>query len=251
MLGLESIGGPDALTNQYYHDLLLAGGVRQEWGWRWIVERANPAPRPLYNLLNVRYFLDMPPRPGPEVALTGRPRLDLDVSQNEGEWPRAFFVSALQTYDRLEQFVELLHQADSHPFAAVQTGDVTVPGEERTAPAAAVPAHDYRLTNNTTTFTVDATAPGVAVLTEAYVPGDFRVTLNGVPADYFRVNHAFRGVQIPAAGKYVVSYSYWPRHFTLSLIMAAIGSLILIAWLIVNLRRPRAPTGLAPTALHA
>ena len=113
------------------------------------------------------------------------------------------------------------------------------------------PAHDYRLTNNTTTFTVDATAPGVAVLTEAYVPGDFRVTLNGAPADYFRVNHAFRGVRIPAAGKYVVSYSYWPRHFTLSLVMAAIGSLILIAWLIATFRRPRAAADLAGAELHA
>jgi hypothetical protein len=251
ILGLESIGGPDALTNEYYHDLLLAGGVRQEWGWRWIVERANPAPRPLYNLLNVRYFLDVPPRPGPEVAITGRPGLDLDVSQNEREWPRAFFVGALQSYDRLEQFLDQLRQADSHPFAATQAGDVTIPNVVQAAPAPAIPAHDYRLTNNTTTFTVDATAPGVAVLTEAYVAGDFRVTLNGAPVDYFRVNHAFRGVRIPAAGKYVVSYSYWPRHFTLALIMAAIGSLILIAWLIAAFRRPRATTYLIGSELHA
>jgi hypothetical protein len=239
MLGMESIGGPDALTNEYYHDLLRAGGVRQEWGWRWIVERANPAPRPLYNLLNVRYFLDVPPRPGPEVALTGQPRLDLDVSRNEGEWPRAFFVGALQSYDRPEQFLELLRQADAHPFAAAQNGDLTVSNLDRTGGTSttAVPAHDYRLTNNTTSFTVDAPAPGVAVLTEAYVSGDFRVTLNGAPADYFRVNHAFRGVRIPAAGKYIVSYSYWPRHFTLSLVVAAIGSLILVTWLMATFRR--------------
>ena len=69
-------------------------GVRQEWSWRWIVERTNPKPRPLYNLLNVRYFLDMPSHPGPEVAPAGGQRLDLDVSPNEGEWPRAFFLSA-------------------------------------------------------------------------------------------------------------------------------------------------------------
>jgi hypothetical protein len=33
--------------------------------------------------------------------------------------------------------------------------------------------------------------------------------------------------------------------------MAAIGSLILIAWLIVTLRRPRAATDLTGTGLHA
>jgi hypothetical protein len=250
IFGLESIYGPDPLSNPYYHELLTAAGVRQEWSWRWIVERANAKPRPLYNLLNIRYFLDVPPRPGPEVALTGRPRLDLDVSKNEGEWPRAFFAGDLQSYDGIEQFLEQLRQADSHPFAAAQAGDAALPGGEPTA-TAAVPAYDYRLTNNTTTFTVDATAPGVAVLTEAYVPGDFQVTLNGTPANYFRVNHAFRGVRIPAAGNYVVSYSYWPRHFTLSLAMAAIGSLILIAWLIASFRRPRVGTDLTGTELRA
>ena len=249
IFGLESIYGPDPLSNPYYHELLTAAGVRQEWSWRWIVERANAKPRPLYNLLNVRYFLDMPPRPRPDMAAV-KPRFDLDVSQNEGEWPRAFFAGALQSYDRLEQFLDQLRQADSHPFAAAQAGDVTIPSVERTD-AVAVPAHDYRLTNNTTTFTVDATAPGVAVLTEAYVPGDFRVTLNGAPVDYFRVNHAFRGVRIPAAGKYVVSYSYWPRHFTLSLVLAAIGSLLLIAWLIATFRRSRAGVDLTGAVVHA
>jgi uncharacterized membrane protein YfhO len=124
-------------------------------------------------------------------------------------------------------------------------------GRTVAAPAAAIPARDYRLTNNTTTFTINAPAPGVAVLTEAYVPGDFRVTLNGAPVDYFRVNHAFRGVRIRGPGKYVVSYSYWPRHFTLSLVMAAIGSLILIAWMITTFRRPRTSTNLAGAELHA
>ena len=251
IFGLESIYGADPLANPYYHELLTGAGVRQEWSWRWMVEPKNARPRPLYKMLNVGYFLDMPSRTQPEMSAI-QPPLDLHVLRNEGNWPRAFFVGAVQSYDRLEQFLELLRQADSHPFAAAQAGDAIVPGVEGTAaPADAVPARDYRLTNNTTTFTVDAPAPGVAVLTEAYVPGDFRVTLNGAPADYFRVNHAFRGVRIPAAGKYVVSYSYWPRHFTLSLVMAAIGSLILIAWLIATLRRPRAAADLTGAELHA
>lgn len=254
MLGVESIYGPDPLANPYYHELLASAGVRQEWSWRWIVERTNLRPLPLYRMLNVRYLLDMPPRTPPETNAIRRPPLDLDVSRNEGDWPRAFFVSALGRYERLDQFLELLHQADSHPFAAAQIDDGTVPAMDQTVaetPASAVPARDYRLTNNTTTFAIDAPAAGVAVLTEAYVPGDFRVTLNGAPADYFRVNHAFRGVRIPGPGTYIVSYSYWPRHFTLSLVMAGIGSLILVAWMVTTLRRPRATTNLAGSGMRA
>ena len=248
---LESIYGPDPLANPYYHELLTAAGVRQEWSWRWIVERSNPKPRPLYNMLNVRYFLDMPPRQRPEMNAVEPPRLDLGVSQNQGEWPRAFFVGALSRYDSLDQFIEMLRQADSRPFAAAQSGEETVPGLDGATSDATVPARDYRVTNNTTTFTIDAPTPGVAVLTEAYVAGDFLVTLNGAPADYFRVNHAFRGVKIPAAGKYVVSYSYWPRYFTLALVMGAIGLLILAVWLLASFRRMRTATNLAGNELHA
>jgi len=165
----------------------------------------------------------------PEMAAVEPARLDLDVSRNEGEWPRAFFAPSVRSYDRVDQFVELLRQTDSHPLAAIQTGDTPIAVADDGGPV--VPARDYRLTNNTTTFTVDAPAAGVAVLTEAYVPGDFRVTVNGASSDYFRVNHAFRGVKIPAAGKYVISYSYWPRHFTLSLVLAAVGALVLAMWL--------------------
>jgi hypothetical protein len=229
MYDLESIYGPDPLANPYYHELLTAAGVRQEWDWRWIIEKTNPKPRPLYNLLNVRYFLEMPPRQRPDMAAVEPPKFDLDISRNEGEWPRAFFAGSVQSYDRVAQFVELLRQADSRPFAAVQSGEGPIPTSNQVAPA--VPAHDYRLTSNTTTFTIDAPGAGVAVLTEAYVADDFRVTVNGAPADYFRVNHAFRAVKIPAAGKYVVTYSYWPRHFTLSLLLSVVGALVLIGWL--------------------
>ena len=242
LFGVESIYGPDPLANPYYHELLTAAGVRQEWEWRWIIEKSNPKPRPLYNMLNVRYFLDMPPRSRPEMAAVEPARFDLEISRNEGEWPRAFFAPSVQSYDRVDQFVELLRKADSHPLAAIQPGDTPMPVTDQGAPV--VPARDYRLTSNTTTFTIDAPTAGVAVLTEAYLPGDFQLTVNGAPADYFRVNHAFRGVTIPAAGRYVISYAYWPRHFTLSLILAAAGAFVLIMWLfaIRRLSRPEVDT---------
>jgi hypothetical protein len=243
--GLESIYGPDALMNPYYHELLLSAGIKQDWSWRWIVERENlKTALPLYNLVNVRYFLEMPGGVRPLIEGAAK-RLDLEISQNEGVWPRAFFAGNVRSYDRVDEFVQMLRQEDSHPFAAVQKGETTgltaealIPGNSVSAPTSlVVPARDYQLTNNTTTFTIDAPGPGVAVLTEAYLAGDFRVSVNGAAADYFRVNHAFRGVALPAAGKYVVSYSYWPKHFTASLLMAGLGAILLGAWMIVTFRR--------------
>ena len=76
---------------------------------------------------------------------------------------------------------------------------------------------------------VDAPGPGVAVLTEVYYAEDFAVTVNGKPAPYFRVNHAFKGVALPAAGRHEITFAYWPRHFTLALGLGAAGALLLLA----------------------
>ncbi len=108
------------------------------------------------------------------------------------------------------------------------------------------PARDYRFTPSRTTFTIEAPGPGVAVLAETYYLDDFEVTVNGRPTDYFRVNHAFKGVALPAAGTYEISFRYWPRHFTTALWLGLAGAVSLTlgaAWL---WRRPGLP---APAAL--
>lgn len=53
------------------------------------------------------------------------------------------------------------------------------------------------------------------------------VRINEAAAGYFRVNHAFRRMLIPKAGTYTISYCYWPRHFTLSLVLALAGLALL------------------------
>jgi hypothetical protein len=63
--------------------------------------------------------------------------------------------------------------------------------------------------------------------------GDFKVTVNGTPADYFRVNNAFKGVLVGAPGSYHVEFAYWPRDLTFSLWLAAAGviALLILMWL--------------------
>jgi hypothetical protein len=238
IVGLESIYGTNALANPYYRELLLGTGVKLAT-WLWVVEKANLVTTiPLYNLLNVRYFLDAPQKPAGSLAsLTSLASLDVNVYNNSTVWPRAFFVDEVRTYGTVGQFLEMIREDPGRPLAAVQRDDVsaasvqatTVPGSPRGNRM--VPGRDYRLTNNTTTFVVDAPASGVAVLTEAYQAGDFIVRVNGRRSDYFRVNHAFRGVKLPTAGTYVISFSYWPKHFTAALIMFGSGLIVLTLWL--------------------
>ncbi len=255
VVGLEGITGPDPLMNPYYRELLTSAGVGQDMIWRWVVGKANlTATLPVYDMLNIRYFLDAPQRvAGPVDSLTTAASLDLDVYKNSSAWPRAFFVDEIRTYDTVGQFIEMIRAAPGEPLAAVQKGDVSAtPVETKIASGGGglvSPARNYRLTNNTTTFTVDARAPGVAVLTETYLADDFIARVNGVRSDYFRVNHAFRGIKIPRPGTYVISFSYWPRHFTISLWLAAAGAMLLAGWLLLVYRQ-REP-GAAPAGQRA
>ena len=242
--GLESIYGPDALMNPYYHELLLSAGIKEDWGWRWIVERENlKTALPLYNLLNVRYFLDMLVKDRPAVIEGSPTRLIWRFRKMKEPGPGRFFprrpgVTIGWTnlcrccVRRILILLPRFRMGSDRPTAE-GFASATL---DSAASSPVVPAHDYQLTNNTTTFTIDAPAPGVAVLTEAYLLA-ISTWVNGTPATYFRVNHAFRGVTLPAAGKYVISYSYWPKHFTVSLLMAAFGALLLGGWMIVTFRR--------------
>jgi len=204
-----------------------------------VVEKGNLGTIiPLHDLLNVRYFLDAPHEPTvPEGSLTNLASLDLAVYKNNTAWPRAFFVDEVRTYDTVGQFLEMIRGDPSRPLAAVQKDDISaatvqvITASGSASGSRIVPARDYRLTNNTTTFVVDAPAPGVVVLTEAYQPGDFIARVNGVRSNYFRINHAFRGIKIPKAGTYIISFSYWPRHFTAALIMFGSGLIVLTLWL--------------------
>jgi len=61
------------------------------------------------------------------------------------------------------------------------------------------------------------------VLTEAYERGNFRVTVNGRPTPYLRVNDAFKAIYVDGAGTYEVRFEYWPRGLSTSLVLASIG----------------------------
>jgi hypothetical protein len=241
--GLESIHGTDPLMNPYYHELLLDAGLKLQWGWKWVVEKANlKTTLPLYNLLNLRYFLDVSlASEDAGDSLIKLASLDLSVYKNNNAWPRAFFADEVRTYDTIGQFLGMIRELPNQPLAAVQKGDIAAAAMQTAIESAnrnrIIPARDYRLTNNTTTFAVDAPGPGVVVLTEAYLPNDFIAQVNGIRSEYFRVNHAFRGIRIPKAGTYVVSFSYWPKHFTIALWMAAAGAVLLVGWLVLALRK--------------
>ena len=250
--GLEAASGPDALQNRYYHALLVDTHLPMMWHWRLVANRqmATVMQR-FYDLLNIRYYADASngPAPAPIPGLRTVGRYDLDLYRSDSTWPRAFFTDALAVCDGNKALFGLLAAGDGRPFAAVPPAVLAGPdggplrallrGDGSGETRAVVPASGYQLRNHETSFRVHASGPGVATLLEAYQdPPNVRVEVNGRPATAFRVDEAFSGVFLPAAGDYEVSFRYGPRNLPWLLGASALG-LGLLAGTTFWLRRER------------
>ena len=235
---LESLSGPDPLINPFYHDLILAAGLHEFWGWGLAFDKETlPQLKRFYDLLNVRHYLGTRGDPTQASGLRSLGVWDLEVYASDSAWPRAFFTDRLAVCKDAASFVQQVTAGDGRPFAAADPNTVRqnaglagLTGGELAARQVTA-ARDYRLTNNATSFQVTAPAAGVIVLSETFSDGDFQVLVNGAPAKYFRVNQAFKAVAVDRAGDYRVSFRYWPKHFTVSLLLATAGSLLLAGWL--------------------
>jgi hypothetical protein len=244
--GLETVHGPDALVNPWLRELVGVSGVERLWDWRLYAEAGNVAGvRPFFDALNVRFYFDMLSKnPALTKSLTFAKGADLDVYESPTVWPRAFFTDRLDVYDQPAQLVEKLRAATGKPFAAVQRSDPDVTRalaslNSDVASRTSSPADRYRLTENTTSFHVRATGPGVICLTEAFWPGDFRAEVNNRKTPIIRVNHAFKGIVVEAAGDYTVTFRYWPKNFPRNLALCGIGTALLVASFVFALRPAR------------
>jgi hypothetical protein len=249
---LEGINGPDALQNRQFRQLTEAANMMVAPGdWRIELPPAELARwRPILNFLNVGYVVAPVEALLTPLGYHSVARKDFDLFRSENVWPRAFFCGRIETYSTVEELLALIRQhADQSPFAAMQTGDVlpklTAHGLDSPSPGY-VPARNYLLKTNETRFTIDAPGPGVAVLHESWLPDDFQVTLDGQPVPYLRVNHAFKGVVLPGAGTYEISFKYWPRNFGLMVTVGAAGLALFTALCLVLPRLLASPPKAIP-----
>lgn len=241
-VGVEQIDSADPLLNKHYRALVDAYGARLPFGSgnQGKIEDRLGEDLPLFDMLNVRYYLGSgESKAAAFPSLKKIAELDLDVYESSKFWPRAFFSDRLTTYSSENEFALLVKHGSNTPFAATAKEEIGLHPElarvatnlDPSATTLTVPARDYSQTNNTTAFKINAPSAGVVVLTEAYVDGDLQVRVNGKPSGYFRANSAFRGVFLPNAGVYEISFSYWPDYLTFSLWLSAFAIVSFTVWL--------------------
>jgi len=228
--GLEGISGPDALINRWYRELTDALGIDRINDWRLMVRSETfPAQRPIFDFLGVKYYFNHHGSPGPwEQALAPVVMTDLDVYRSDHAWPRAFYVSSVMRYNEVEELAARIKAGPTAPFASVHASECPPGWPSDETSANVVAARNYQLTPNSTQFSLQAPGAGLAVLHEAWLPNDFKVSLNGRPADVVRVNHAFKGVWLPHAGDWTVNFTYRPRYLNRALAASGLGFFIVL-----------------------
>jgi hypothetical protein len=247
---IEDIYGIDALKSKEYADLAEGLGLVRDTLFTTIQpNETSRESQAAYDALNVSYFLGSSGVAPAEIAGWEHLRnLDLSVFRSPTVWPRAYFVDHVDFYDGLSELVARIQGAAGRPFAAIQSRDRwSLPELVRRSPdpmgQAIIAARRYTLTNNSTSFDIEAPRPGVVVLSETWLKDDFEATVDGKPVPYFRVNHAFKGVYIDLPGSHRVGFRYWPRYFTLSLWLSVIGMLFTFASVFISLRAVSAKLG--------
>lgn len=253
MYGIEEISGPDALKLAEVWQLVNGLKIPVIWDWRiFVPTRLAHEFQGRFDFLNVRYFAveedpTIPAPTGIPVAFKG----DLTIYESPTAWPRAFFTDAAFPASSVQDVSRLVHDGDGKPFAAIAPKLIQHLRLPNAADGArqSVPATGYRLTANSTEFTVDAPTRGLAVLHESFSPGDIEVTVDGETSIAIRANHAFRAVPILTPGRHIVRFTFVPAVWRLSLglCMAGLGLLATSVLLIIRGAR-RAGTGAANPA---
>ena len=255
VMRIESTMGADAVVPKDLMQWYAAAGIPLAIWTSGLTKENLAESKAVYDAMNVRYYLGS--AAGAQTTAPGLRKLasaDLEVFESETAWPRAFFTDRLARYPDVRVLLGWVKGGDGRPFAAGsqnEPGAPDLPAEQ--GPRMIAAARDYRLTANTTSFTVDAPHAGVAVLNESFVEGDFRARVNGRPAPLFRVNHIFKGVALPVAGTYRIEFEYWPHLLTPALYLALAGVLGVLggaAWLLRPRREIQEPCH-RKTARHA
>ncbi len=183
----------------------------------------NPT-SPIARLLGVRYVIT--DKPYEWSKLPGIERLNL-LAQKDG-WTiyevrdpmsRVFIAAKIAVIADDESARQQLASGEVDPSTtAIVDHPVTCPSSADTAPA--------RITSYLpNTVQIEATGPGLLVLSDAYDP-NWTAAIDGAPADLLRVDTALRGVCLPE-GAHHVRFEYRPALFFAGVAISAVGWLAL------------------------
>ncbi|MCR5709022.1 MAG: hypothetical protein K6G79_00920 [Bacteroidales bacterium] len=216
---LQSVGGYHAAKLRRYQDL--------------IDTYLSKGDIPVISMLNTKYFIVQ--------GADGEPAVMLNPEAHGNAW----FVGKLVEAENARAEMDALGQIDLHNTAvfdksfAAQVPD-TEPG---IAPDAAVTLTDY--TPKQLDYDCTSSTPGTVVFSEIYYPYGWKASIDGTPAEHFRVNYLLRAINVPA-GNHHITFIFDPdsvrkgdRLATACILLMYVSILSLIVLAIIRKKREK------------
>lgn len=196
--------------------------------WPDYVER-----RHFYNLVSVRYLVDVPTgwlsrNPQPEVQLAYSDK-KLNIYEDKRAFARAFSVPSVIWVSSAEDAYSVMlsphYDPNTTAVAEVPVGR-KVHGQMLRGHGSAKPQAIEELGMNYVRIAADVSEPSVVVLSDAYYPG-WKVKVNGETAEMLRVAGALRGVLV-GPGIHRIEMTYRPDRFLFWLSVTTLATLLAI-----------------------
>jgi hypothetical protein len=204
----KTIGGYHAAKLQRYQDIIDRYISRGDMN--------------VLNMLNTRYFILQQDEEEPYVQ------------QNPGALGNAWPVSRVQMVNSaIEEINALGEEFDPSQTAIVHKDFADYIKRDSFSAEGNIQLTDY--TPNRLTYSFNANEEQLIVFSEIWYGPDkgWKTTIDGEPADHFRVNYLLRGMVIPA-GNHTIVFSFEPRsHFIGEKIARASSGILLILALLL------------------
>lgn len=241
MIGLPDIRGYDAVDPKRLLDLLelaRAPGTptlpyaRTQWFFPWLSWTNDGALRvsPVLSMLNVRYLIW--PQDLPSYIKTIIRRDGYDIMENDRALPRTFVP---QTIRSVRDEEELINRLRDEAFDAGRVSYVTEPVD--------LPTECHGKTRiveeSSEKVILDARmdTAGMVVLADLWDKG-WRANIDGQAARILVVNHAVRGLVVPA-GEHQIVFRYEPDSVRIGWIVSGVALVFTVGWLTCIVVRQR------------
>jgi hypothetical protein len=172
------------------------------------------------------------------LALDGGPA-GASVYENLRALPRAWLVHEVEVQPDRQARLQRLGDPGFDPGRTAVLNAPLPPGADLPAGSTFLPRGEARITTylpERVEIAADSEQPAILVMSDLAFPG-WEATVDGAPAPLLTVNHALRGVFLPA-GAHTVRFDYRPMSFTAGVAISLLTLLLIIA---LSIRRPVAP----------
>lgn len=181
---LKSLGGYSAAKLRRYQDLID-------------VYMSRDLNLNIISMLNAKYIV-VPSEDGSAA-----------VQLNDGAFGNAWFVDRLIPAENANEEMDALAQIDLRHEAVLDKSFADMAGNLEPGADSTAAVHLTKYTPKSLDYEYSASKPGTIVFSEIYYPYGWKASIDGTPADHYRVNYTLRALNVPD-GSHSIHFEFDP-----------------------------------------